>query len=427
MAPAPDASSSLFRQEALDHMLPTHLGGIVLAPKLSMRVVAWLSLSLGALIMAFLIFGSYTRKVTVEGQIVPVSGLIRVTTPQMGVVLERRVQDGQSVRKGDVLFVLDSDRSADGRKDIQGDIAHQLDIRQQSLGQEIGRTEHALMQEVAQLKRRQQLLQTELNAARSQVTQQKQRLNLAQDSYRRYKALAEQDLIAKEEANEREIAWLDQQSSLKSLERDTLTLERELAAVHQELDSAELRRSNTVAQLQREIADTEQMRTEVEGRRRVLITAAQDGTVTLVHAELGQFFDAGRPLAALIPADGKLQARLYAPSESIGFLQAGDTVRLRYKAFPYQKYGQYPGTVEQVSTSAISLAERSELADVVGSEDEEALFAVTVKLDAYEVQAQGQSRKLQTGMRLQADILQERRRLYEWMLEPLFTLTRRAN
>ena len=30
-----------------------------------------------------------------------------------------------------------------------------------------------------------------------------------------------------------------------------------------------------------------------------------------------------------------------------------------------------------------------------------------------------------TGMQLEADILQERRKLYEWVLEPLYSVTRR--
>ncbi|MDN7919179.1 hypothetical protein QZM99_13895 [Burkholderia gladioli] len=37
--------------------------------------------------------------------------------------------------------------------------------------------------------------------------------------------------------------------------------------------------------------------------------------------------------------------------------------------------------------------------------------------------AYGKPRPLQAGMTVQADILQERRRLYEWVLEPLYSVT----
>ena len=55
------------------------------------------------------------------------------------------------------------------------------------------------------------------------------------------------------------------------------------------------------------------------------------------------------------------------------------------------------------------------------------MFAIQVRLKSGTVLANGQARPLQSGMRLEADILQERRKLYEWMLEPLFSVTRRQS
>ena len=56
----------------------------------------------------------------------------------------------------------------------------------------------------------------------------------------------------------------------------------------------------------------------------------------------------------------------------------------------------------------------------------EPVFAIQVKLKSNTIDANGQARPLQSGMWLEADILQERRKLYEWMLEPLFSVTRRS-
>ena len=55
----------------------------------------------------------------------------------------------------------------------------------------------------------------------------------------------------------------------------------------------------------------------------------------------------------------------------------------------------------------------------------EPVFAIQVRLRSASVLANGQTRPLQAGMRLEADILQERRKLYEWVLEPLYSVTRR--
>jgi membrane fusion protein len=53
----------------------------------------------------------------------------------------------------------------------------------------------------------------------------------------------------------------------------------------------------------------------------------------------------------------------------------------------------------------------------------EPVYALTVALQRQTVLAYGEPQALATGMRVDADVLQERRRLYEWMLEPLYSIT----
>ena len=53
----------------------------------------------------------------------------------------------------------------------------------------------------------------------------------------------------------------------------------------------------------------------------------------------------------------------------------------------------------------------------------EPLYRITAELDAQTITAYGEARPLQVGMQLQADIMQERRKLYEWVLEPLLTIS----
>ena len=423
--PSPPAAARLFREEALASQRTQLLGQIVLTPRIS---TLWLSLVAAALalaVVAFLLLGSHTRRVTVSGQLMPAGGLIRVHTPQPGVVLEKRVVDGQVVKKGDVLYVLSSDRLGDGARELQADIARQVGERKSSLELEIGRSQRMQADELTNLQRRADTLRGESQAIAAQIEQQKARLQIAEDTRRRYQGLADQDFIAREELLQKDIDLTEQRSRLRGLERDALGVQRELATVQQELGSARLRNANQVAQLQRDVSSTDQQLTEVESRRRVLITAPEAGRATLVTAEVGQTIDANQPLATLVPAGGELQARLYAPSSSIGFVQAGDVVLLRYQAFPYQKFGQHEGVVESLSTSAVSPAELAGL-PATGLQPGEPVFAIQVRLKVSAIQANGQMRALQAGMQLDADILQERRKLYEWMLEPIYSVTRRT-
>ncbi|MFP8780875.1 HlyD family secretion protein [Hydrogenophaga sp. RWCD_12] len=424
MTPPSPPPQRLFRDEALAAQRTQLLGQIVLTPRISML---WLSLVAAALALAvilFLVFGSHTRRVTVTGQLMPAGGLIRVHTPQAGVVLEKRVADGQVVKKGDVLYVLTSDRQGDGARELQADIARQVGARKGSLEQEIERSRKVQDDELANLQRRSDTLRGESAAIAAQIEQQKTRLSIAEDTRKRYQSLADQDYIAREELVQKDIDLTEQRSRLRGLERDALGVQRELGQVQQDIAATKLRNANQLAQLERDVSSTDQQLTEVESRRRVVITAPEAGRATLVVSEVGQTVDVNQALATLVPTTGELQGRLYAPSSSIGFVRPGDQVLLRYQAFPYQKFGQKEGTVETVSTSAVNPGELAGL-PATGLPAGEPVFAIQVKLKAGTIAANGELRPLQAGMQLEADILQERRKLYEWMLEPLFSVTRR--
>ncbi|AOW12859.1 hypothetical protein LPB72_17885 [Hydrogenophaga crassostreae] len=423
-------SERLFRTEAIESQRTQLLGQIILTPRISTLWMSFGAAFMALALVAFLFLGSYTRRVTVSGLLMPAGGLIRVHTPQTGVVLEKHITNGQTVKKGQLLYVLNSDRPGDGAQNLQADIARQTSERRASLELEVGRSRLMQAEETAGLRRRGDTLKAEARAIAAQIDQQKTRIQYAEDARKRYQTLADQDYIARDELRQKEIDLSEARSRLQALQRDALTAQRELQQLQQEIDGSQLRYDNQVAQLEREISNTDQQLTEVESRRRVVITAPQDGQATLVSAEVGQTIDSSQALLTLVPAGSELQARLYAPSSSIGFVQTGDPVMLRYQPFPYQKFGQHPGVVTTVSTSTVSPSELASLSlggltPQGASGTGEPVFSIQVKLDDTTIEANGQTRALQAGMQLEADILQERRKLYEWVLEPLYSVTKR--
>jgi membrane fusion protein len=128
---------------------------------------------------------------------------------------------------------------------------------------------------------------------------------------------------------------------------------------------------------------------------------------------------------SIVPSGATLQAQLFSSSRGIGFLREGQRVLLRYESFPYQKFGYHVGLVTAVSRSTVSPAEMTQqlagLSTLYGAN--EPVYRVTVNLPQQTVTAYGDPMPLQPGMKLEADVLLESRRLIEWMLEPLFSIT----
>lgn len=160
---------------------------------------------------------------------------------------------------------------------------------------------------------------------------------------------------------------------------------------------------------------------------RVLVRAPQDGVVVAVRAVPGQRLAPSAVMASLAPAQVRLQAQFYAPSSAIGYLRPDQPVLLRYPAFPPQQFGHFPGRVLQVSRTPLVASELPAAgARGTGSTADEPLYRIAVALDAQSVQANGQVLALAAGMQVETDVPLERRRLIEWLFDPVRALAGRA-
>src|SRR5690606_12489641 len=86
----------------------------------------------------------------------------------------------------------------------------------------------------------------------------------------------------------------------------------------------------------------------------------------------------------------------------------------------YQKFGHHRGQVARISRSALGPGEMGALVGSAGTG--EPLYRVTVTLDRQAITAYGRPEALKPGMLVDADILGERRRLIEWVFEPLYSI-----
>jgi len=141
-----------------------------------------------------------------------------------------------------------------------------------------------------------------------------------------------------------------------------------------------------------------------------------------VLAEPGQHVAGGATILTVLPEGSPLEAHLFAPSRAVGFVRAGQEVRLRYPAFPFQKFGSHRGRVASVSRHAIA---PGELGYAPPDGSREPLYRIKVALESQAVTAYGRPEPLQAGMQVEADVLLDRRRLLEWLFDPLVSLAGR--
>ncbi|MCU0968990.1 MAG: HlyD family secretion protein [Rubrivivax sp.] len=405
--------AGLFRPEALEAQRQGWLGGVQIArpPSLALLTVAVVVFAL--LLVAFVVGTAYTRKATVAGVLVPDRGLIRIVPVAAGTLIERRVTEGQAVQAGDVMFVIAVERPLLDEP-AQSLVQRSLDERERSL-RDAARQQQALAEtRRGALERRLQAIEVERLQVEAESALLRQRLAGAEQSLARFEALAGESFVSPAQVQARREELLSLQAQALALARQQATLAREAAELDGERRELPIAARGALAGIERDLALLSREAAEQGAERRFVVRAPQAGTVTALLAEPGQSVSAASALAGLVPAGSALQAHLYAPSSAVGFLREGQEVRLRLEAFPYQKFGQIDGRVVQVSRTPLAAAELDALPlPARPAEAGEPLFRITVAL--------GDDRQLPlvAGMRLQADVHLERRRLAEWMLAPL--------
>lgn len=415
----------LFRQEAVEAQRTPMVSEIVLIRPVSSTLMLGLCLCATLAILLFLIFGSYARRTTVEGIVMPDKGLVKIYPQQAGVVVNKAVREGQQIKKGDLLYTVSTDVRSMADGETQAARVNQMRNYKKSLQEESEKLQRIQLQEKQNAKEKLTTLRMQLARVNSQIATQQTRISLAKDVNNRYQQLLTRNNISLDQFRGHQDALLDLQSNLLSFEREQASITSAINDTTTELSNLDLKQQNQLSQIKRSVIDSNTTLIALESQREIAASAPIDGTITATIAEVGQSIDTQHPVATIIPDDVHWQARLYVPSSDIGFIKSGDAVLIRYQAFPWQKFGQYHAKIASITLAALSANDlsREELPTLVANSGGTTFYRVTATLDEQCVHVYGVPQSLQAGMLLEADIVHEHRRIYEWMLEPIFSMT----
>jgi membrane fusion protein len=396
------------------------LGTVLLHPRISEWTVAGLAIVAAAAVLCLLFFGSYTSKAAISGYLVPRQGLIRVSAPQSGVVTSLYVGEGEQVAKGTPLLAISTEIQSLTIGATREEMIAKLRERRDSTILEKSVQEQLFDEEARSVTQRLGAMRGESNHIAQEVELQRERLHVSEMTANRMRTLRSRGLATEPAAEEAEQERREQASKLLELQRLQSALQRNLSELESQLQQLPLKRRKQLGEIERSVSGLEQELVQLESQREIVLVAPRDGTVTAIQVSPGGNVGPDRPLLSIVPSGAVLQAELFGPSRAIGFIHAGQPV-----LFPYQKFGFYKGVVTSVSRAAIN---SSELPQQVASLSNstgvgEPVYRIVVELAEQTVMAYGAPVPLQPGMQVEAHVSIEKRRLFEWVLDPLFAVT----
>lgn len=410
--------TGLFRQEAIAQQQDRLHGEVLLVQPLSIKLFSAAILLLVAAVTAYLLWATFPRKETVQGHLVPSSGVLQVTAPRTGIVRQVLVSDGDGVTQGQPLFVVNGDSILADGQNLEALLLGEYRQRQALLNQRIERV--PTLFEHRRQEKQQSIAETtdDLESLRQQQTTLERRLALTREQVERLERLRERNLASQTDVNEAVDQQLALESELQTMQRNIDTQRHRLERLQTQLSNLITEQEDQHDQLQSELSSLAQQIAELHGRSAYIITAERDGQITSVQAVEGQDAEPGLPLASLLPEDTELLAELFVPTSAIGFLEPGQSIRARYSAFPYQQFGLYDGRIDEISDHVL-LPDELRRAPVPLDEP---VYRVRAQIEQQHVLAFGRETPLKPGILLEADIELADRTLVQWLLEPILSV-----
>src|SRR5262245_4309378 len=237
----------LYRDAALQSSRFRWHGDVLIVSPLPARIAALISAVLISSICLYFIFGSYTKRVTVPGQIMPKAGVVKVYVQQPGVVIEERVVEGQHVDSGDVLFLISNDMTS-SVGEVQAAISEQVERQRTSLLKQLDASKDLFEEKGESLAAKIIVAEESRAKLEAMIRTQRERVALSQQNLERYEQL--QQFGTHDQLVARQTDLLEQRTRLEGLEREQTTLRGNLEDLQSQLTSLPIESERDIANLE---------------------------------------------------------------------------------------------------------------------------------------------------------------------------------
>jgi hemolysin D len=423
-------------------------------------------LTIVTLVIALILWASVGKMsivATAPGKFIP-EGRVKTLQPlEASIVKSIHVREGQHVESGDLLLELDptlsaADMNASADKlgfnqleqaRLVAELTHKAPLYA-TTGQPSGRL--ALEERIRQA--REQAYTTKLAGAQAAVEEKAAALAAAEATLQKYQEVTgiaeEREASARPLVDTGAIARVDYLQLKEDLAKNRNDLASQKKTVLQaqaavvEADRAlEQVRRDRVADIYKDLGDRVTSEPELNGgaqKSRALyalkwLRAPVSGYVQKVDVTtIGQVVTAAQSLVTIVPDGTPLIVEATATNQDIGYLKVGQPVEVKVDTFPFQKYGTLKGTLEWISPDAderdgasadsdtrsgMAEAKSDKNKDEVAANNTGYVYKIRVRTEQSQFRVNGETRPLQAGMTVQADITTDKRRVIDFFLSPI--------
>lgn len=369
-------------------------------------------------------FGHFSQTESVRGIVSVAGGVARLDAPKAGVIKDIFVHQGQFVQAGQPIYAVDVTSLSSGGETAVKTELKTLEKTRANLVDEIQRASQFIDRGHTQ----QAAAASDQVALISALDQQEKSLREASAKAKgevdRARALVKQGYATRDVLNNLEHTAFDFDHQLIDIKLKRVEYNREFSEKIREIDAlyADKQSQKSAAEIQLQATDAQVA--DLKTQSGVVVQAQNAGYVLSITAKTGDSVNPGQFVAAIGDPNAKTLIEIDAPAQAVGLIKVGDEAVLKYDAFPYKTFGVQHGVITAISSSAIKGPDLPgpANADTRPVDQRQSLYRVEIRPDSNEIDAYGEKQKLKIGSTLTADLIVERRRLIDWVLDPIRAL-----
>jgi len=415
----------LFRKEVNEHQQNHWAGKALLLAGWPVWVVTSLTALFLIALLSFLIFSNYTRRINVSGEVITQPHSINLFSPEQGVVTNLMVETGKTVKKGQPLYQIDVSRVTQAGN-VSTTTLSAINKQRDQIDTIINQLQNNKRTTLDNLQQQLEQYEKAHKVSQDMVASAQQGLDAMKQSMQNYGAYQRKGLINTDQLNNQRYLFYQQQTSFQSLNTQSIQESLQITNLRSELVTRAADFDNQISQYGVQRNDLARQQAEADAKRSMLITAPTDGKISSLSVTPGQMVNAGDSLAQLVPAkNSPFFLVAWLPNESVPYVKPGEEITIRYEAYPFEKYGQFPGRVESVSSAPVSEQELNSYSSAPKNPNGTVsgpYYKVIVSLDKSQLNWHGETLNLSSGMKAESTMFLEKRPLYQWMLSPYYSM-----
>lgn len=391
------------------------------------RGTSWMAWFFGLMIVAVvaaMFLGQLARTESVRGYVSAASGLTRLDAQAPGIVREIDVKQGDAVKRGQRLMQLQLREQTTGGVSTVTANLRSLQERQTILKRDQARLSEFLTSTRGDQAETERNVAGVVKAFDEQEKTLKNGLQQQEEMVARVDSYLKQGYATRESLNSQRRIALDYSRQIAELRARRAELKQETAERLRAQRTNVTEKSGQLAATENELASLGAQITGTSAQSRLDIVAPIDGQVAGLFVEPGASVSADQVLAILGEAGAEPSIVLEVPARAIGLAKIGQDVVLKYDAFPFKTFGIARGTITAISgtplrSPTVAMATAGDIVIDAATANRQSTYRVEVKPNATTVRAYGVDEPIRIGSTLSADIVVEKRRLIDWMLDPI--------